>query len=304
MDNILTQSVKNTIAYFQVFNYFLNIEGLHEFLHSSTHVSIHELVKQIETENREVNGYLISNQELVKKTRRWAKSRRQKIKLQQEKFQASVKKMELAKKTARLLAKIPSVKLLAVSGNLAMMQADAPDDIDLFCITSRGTVWMTRLLASLLLVILGKKRMFGDRQVKNKICLNFLIDEDHLEMKKKNIFTAHEIVQMKVLFDKDNTCQKFLEKNSWVEKHLANWWQIHFSSKSQTSLFEGISDESFVEKITLSIFRFFEPVARFIQFEYMKRRITREIIKDGVLMFHPHDASRTVISKYRRLSSL
>lgn len=297
----VNDSIFSTIAYFQVFNYFLKVNELHEYLHTQIDVSIHELIKQIESENREVNGYIISNQELVKKTRRWAKNRRQKIKLQKEKFQASVKKMELAKKTARLLAKIPSVKLLAVSGNLAMMQADSSDDIDFFCITSRGTVWIVRLLASLLLVILGRKRMFGARHVKNKICLNFLVDEDHMEMKKKNVFTAHEIVQMKILYEKNGIYEKFLKRNSWAEKHLANWWQTHAHFETQANLFESISEKNLAENIILNVFRFFEPAARFIQLQYMKRHITREVIKDGCLMFHPKDASRAVLSKYRRL---
>ena len=66
----------------------------------------------------------------------------------------SEKKFLIAKKAARILFKIPTIKFVGVTGSLAMMNANENSDIDLMIITSRGTLWLSRLVILVLLVIL------------------------------------------------------------------------------------------------------------------------------------------------------
>lgn len=294
----LQKSISDTIAYFQVFNYFLKVEELEIYLHSENVVSKQEIINELLKEKRLINNYAIFLSEENQKTRKRKRLRQKKIKIQEKKFVESEKKIILAKKITSILKLIPSIKLIAVSGNLAMMNADKSDDIDLFLIASSGTAWTTRLIASLFLIALGKKRMFNDKKVKNKICLNFILDEDNLCLVKKNLYSAHEVAQMKIIFDKNKTYDKFLRENYWLKNHLANFWAAQDFSMQETLFSE---EESEIEKITSHIFRLFEPLTRFLQFQYMKRKITKETVKKGIMMFHPRDYGKEIMAKYKRM---
>ena len=64
-----------------------------------------------------------------------------------------------------------------------MDNAGEKDDIDLFVITSKGTLWITRLLLVSLLIFMGQYRGRGKKE-SQKVCLNMLIDEVGLKFEK------------------------------------------------------------------------------------------------------------------------
>ena len=51
------------------------------------------------------------------------------------------------------------------------------------------------------------------------------LDERHLQIPKKeqDLFSAHEVCQLKVIWEKDGIYQKFLKENQWVRQFLPNW---------------------------------------------------------------------------------
>jgi hypothetical protein len=278
----LEKSIVSTFSYFKVFNYFLKIQDAHLFLHSKKVEKASEIKKVIVKNHWYKNDYLVILQ----------KDWRIYLKIQNKKYLASVSKMRLARKISNILKLIPSVKLIGVSGNLAMMNAGESDDIDLFLITKNGTAWITRLIVSLILIFLGKRRMYKSHDVNNKICLNCILDEKNMELSKKNIYSSHEIAQMKVIYEKHNTYSKFIKANNWGKSYLANFWNKKIIRKVA-------KNRNFIEIIFIKLFQIFEPLARFIQYQYMKRKITKEVVKKGVMMFHPRDYSNEILQKYK-----
>lgn len=115
--------------------------------------------------------------------------------------------------------------MVAVTGNLAMDNAEKNDDIDLLIVTARKRLWLTRLLTNFLVEIVANRRRPNDKEVKDKICLNMFLTEDHLKipLKEQNLFTAHEVCQLKLLWQRKNSYQKFIQKNLWSQKFLPNW---------------------------------------------------------------------------------
>ncbi len=130
-----------------------------------------------------------------------------------------------AKLVAIIFKIIPWVKLIGVSGALSMENAGAKDDIDLFVVTAKNRLWTSRLLMLGVLGILRLRRKSSDskRQAAGKVCLNLILEEDRLEQKRQDLYTAHEVLQMKLLWQRDNMYEKFLEINAWVFKFLPNW---------------------------------------------------------------------------------
>ena len=155
------------------------------------------------------NYYYLSNREKI-------------IQLRQKRAIISSEKIILAEKTAQLLRRIPFIKMIAVTGALAMKNSDEQDDIDLLIITQKNRVWLTRFLATVILEFLGQRRRPKESSCGNKICLNMYLDVSKLKIPKieQNLYSAHEVCQIKPIYNKDKIYEIFLISNSWVKRYL------------------------------------------------------------------------------------
>jgi predicted nucleotidyltransferase len=208
----------------------------------------------------------------------------------------SKRKLGKARKAAKILSFLPTVKMVAVTGALAMNNANEESDIDFLMITKKGSLWTTRFLAMMLLKVFGiPRRKYGDKSTKDKLCLNIWLDESDLAWRKKNrnIFTSHEISQIIPLINKDQVYEKFLSKNDWI----AGYWPNATSAKVGKE-----KKRKKIEKRGLVI-RFVEPLARKAQYWYMKDKITRETVTPARALFHPVDWASFVSLKLELYNS-
>lgn len=230
------------------------------------------------------------------------------VALRQKRRSWSRKKRRIAERVGKWLRQIPWVKLVALTGTLAMENANANDDIDLMLVTAANRLWATRLVALPLISLVAKRRkppdrrqmesasqLAGNRRWKDAICLNLLLDETALSLpqRQRNLYTAHEIAQVKVLWSRDNTDQKFRSQNSWTSQYLPN----SDDHTQQQSTRKRRNNET--------RFDWLERLARDLQLRHMSRRITRETISLHSAFFHPRDTASLVLARYqRRLRSL
>lgn len=213
----------------------------------------------------------------------------------------SERKIVIAKKASKALSLIPTIKMVGITGALAMKNADDSSDIDLMVVTAKETLWTTRMAAWIFLKILGFQiRKPQERNEKDKLCLNLWLDENDLvwEKEKRNIFTAHEIAQVEPLLNKDETYEKFIYENIWVKKFWPNAITVRQISniKNQVSRKSLIS---FIINTLLFIIKPIEPLAFKFQCLYMKKRITNETIAPTKALFHPLDWSKMVESRLK-----
>jgi hypothetical protein len=108
------------------------------------------------------------------------------------------------------------VKFVGVSGSVASEFASDQDDIDLFIVVRNDTVWIYRLF--LYLRNLGKDsiRSKGNPDVKNKLCINFLVEQRAMDF-ESDIFNLNELIYLKPLYNKNFIHVIFLS-NSWLEE--------------------------------------------------------------------------------------
>lgn len=200
-------------------------------------------------------------------------------------------KWRIAGRAARWLACIPTIQLVGVTGGLSMDNAGESDDIDLFLITAPHTLWISRMLAVVCMDLLGLRRKPLEKDVVNKICLNMFLSKRTLGMpiSERDCFSAHEILQMKPLWEQPRTYKDFLRANSWVQAYLPNAWK-----KAQST---RVTPVSCTPGLVLAVFQIFEIPARELQLWYMSRHRTSEVITDTMLRFHPKDARRWVKQK-------
>lgn len=287
----LQESILKTIIYSDIFDYPLTKDEIWRFLitEKDQKVSREEFDKALKNLPKKIsfkeNFYFLPKRDsLVNKRLRREKE--------------SQDKLALSEKIIFYLSFIPTIQFVGISGALAMKNSDKDDDIDLFVITKKNTIWITRFLILFLLEFLGKRRKRFDKNIKNKICVNFLIDEDNLNFsyKKQDLYNAHEIVQMIPFFEREDMYQKFLKTNTWVKNFLPNAVKhgIKNITQKQSEPFFNIVLCLFLSCSVL------EALIKRLQLWYMKKHITTEIISDDLLAFHPTDYRKIILNKYKK----
>lgn len=219
------------------------------------------------------------------------------IQVRNQRAACSVEKWNRARRVARLLRIIPTIQLVGITGGLAMNNASDDDDIDVFIVALPRTLWITRLLATILTDALGVRRHPNDRMITNKICLNMFVTRDALAVPKneRDLFTAHEVLQMIPLWNRNNIYQQFLQANRWVKTFLPNGWKQRFQAPStKLQIISKSKIQYFIFRYCLGFviwsLKFTEVPARVIQLWYMRKRHSTEVVSDKVIRFHPRDA--------------
>lgn len=206
---------------------------------------------------------------------------------------ASREKWEKVVAAGKILSFIPSIKMVAVSGSLAMGASWEEDDIDLFIITSRKTLWVSRLLSFLILNLLKVPlRRAGDSQKNDKLCLNFWLTEGKLSLGgPQNIYTAHEIFQIRPLLDKENIAYRFLEANSWARNFFPN--AIIDKRRDSRALWLRLGQE-----VATFFLRLFDYLSYRAQLWYMRKSRTSERVDREIAAFHPFDWDKTIANAF------
>ena len=279
----LLYSTLATLAYHDIFDYPLTLSEVRHLLvgKKATQAPVgQELARLVKAKKIGAkDGYF------------YLKGRAKTVNLRKQRSRWSKAKLKRASFFAQILKVIPTIKLVAISGALAMKNCHKDDDIDLVLITSAGSLWTTRFFANILL--LPFKRDPRGQKIANRACLNVFIDESDLKIRPQNLYFAHEICQMKPLWDRDGTYSRFIQANSWVKKYLPNWQPqavVNGKSKKIYSLFT----------INYSLLKPLEALAKWGQLAYMKSKITTEKIGKHQLFFHPADTGKWVMREYQK----
>ncbi|HTK03530.1 MAG TPA: hypothetical protein VL401_02050 [Alphaproteobacteria bacterium] len=235
--------------------------------------------------------YKIDSKDISKISKTKSKTR-----LQREKY--SLSKLKLAKKAAKILAKIPTIKFVGITGSLAMMNSNKDSDIDLMIITKTGTMWTTRLLVHcLLFTVHYPLRRPNIKKQKDMLCINLWLDENDLIWNKadRNIYTAHEIAQVVPLVNKNQTYEKFLWENKWILDFWPNAIDRELLAISNKPLEKPLIATGY--SLITSIV---EKIAFKLQYFYMRKKITRETITPTKALFHPQDWGKVVLEKLNK----
>ena len=187
--------------------------------------------------------------------------------IRRERAAASAELWPVAKRYGGLIARLPFVRLVGVTGALAMNNARPDDDIDLFILAQPGRLWLCRLFV-LGVVKLAARRGFV-------LCPNFLLSTNHLWLSERNLFTAHEVVQM-VPLQWNQWYRAFIEANGWVMDFLPN------ASAGQTAEARPGSKRPMPAGLVAGLLsaRIFDPLERW-EMQRKVRRLSRRLEREG-----------------------
>ncbi len=273
------KAVVRTLVYSDIFEFPLSYDELWRFLISPKPVSKKLFNKVL---NRQSQNFSVKN------GWHYLSQRESLIGTRLQRMKESARKIAYARQIVSRISFLPTIYLIGISGALAMENSDGQDDIDLFVITKTNTIWITRFVLTLILQVFGVRRNRNTKHAENTVCLNMFIDESAMAfpLEKRDLYTAHEIAQMKPLFDRGNTYQKFLSSNSWVKDFLPN----HSQKNAEFSVVPR-------PVLLLSALEF---LAKIVQLWYMRRHRTNETVNDHILAFHPLDYKEIVLKEYEK----
>ncbi len=205
---------------------------------------------------------------------------------------AGQKKWKLAYKTAKLLRSIPTIVFVGITGSLAVNNADENDDIDICVVAAKKTVWITRLLTTLIVEVFFRRRHPDTVQVRDTICLNMFLSEDALAMDQqhRDVYIAHELLQMVPVWERRSITKKLLRVNVWARRYY-----YHAYEEKKKSVVCRLSQHTQAEKL----WGIFERPVRWLQLLYMRSKRTTEILQADQIQFHPSDLRHSIIATYQ-----
>ena len=114
---------------------------------------------------------------------------------------------------ARIVGRLPFVRMVAVTGSLAVGAARERDDIDLFVVTADGRLWLTRAMT---MAVVRGARLRGLR-----LCPNYLIAASAIDLRDRSLYAARELVQM-VPVTGGEAYAELMAGNAWYRDYLPN----------------------------------------------------------------------------------
>lgn len=277
----MDECIIKTLAYFDIFDYPLTFSEIKKYLcckFDATDDEIYDVISLVPVIQESDGYYYLLGRSKIAQTRT-------------ERNSSSIPKHAKAQVIAKILSLIPTIEYIGISGSVAMNNATISDDIDLFFITRKNSLWLTRCIVSLVLSALKQKRSRKSRNFRDKICPNMFMSKDNLAfgMKRRTLYTAHEIVHLQTVFDRNDTYDHLMQKNKWIKNFFPNI-KFAFSQKGQHGFVQQLVDRAIIPV---------ERIIYFIQLFHMNKHKTGETISNRNAFFHPIDRQKIILDIYK-----
>jgi hypothetical protein len=126
--------------------------------------------------------------------------------------------LPIAEKGARLLFQFPFVRGVFISGSLSKRCAEKKEDVDYFIVTSANRLWIARTIMHLF------KKLTYLSGHQHRYCMNYYVDEEALEIREKNIFTATELITL-IAASGNGGVAGFFKANEWTTRFYPRYQQ-------------------------------------------------------------------------------
>ncbi|HYF61657.1 MAG TPA: hypothetical protein VD886_02520 [Herpetosiphonaceae bacterium] len=202
----LERAIVMTVAYADVFDYPLTSGEIHRYLAGVA--AAPAVVEAALRQGHLVAGTLAQSGPYVMLPGREAivETRRRRAAVAERMWPAAVF-------YGRMIGRLPFVRMVAVTGALAVSNVDPGADIDYLVITEPGRLWLCRA------IIIGLVRLAARRG--HILCPNYLLSERALALGQRSLYGAHELMQM-VPITGVPCYNRMRRANPWADELLPN----------------------------------------------------------------------------------
>jgi len=227
---VLRSSILKTLAYFDIFHYPLAAEDVCRYLdREASEEDVSQEMEAMVDEGRLFRTgpfYSLQNDPSLATRRLRGEAHADEL-------------LVIANRGARLLYQFPFVRGVCISGSLSKRCADDKADIDYFIVTKSNRIWIARTLLHLF------KKLTYLRGRQHRYCMNYFVDEEALEIKEKNIFTAIELLTLMPICG-NGGLTRFFQANEWTSQYLP-----HYNDRLRVALVDHASSwpKRMIEKL-------------------------------------------------------
>lgn len=258
----LEAGILRTVAYADVFDFPLTASEIHRFLievaatQTEVNAALHD-GRLIPAHLAQHGGYFMLPE------------RESLIEVRARRERSAEALWPIAHKYGRIIAKLPFVRMVAITGALAVDNPKDADDIDYLIITEPGRLWLCRAL------VIGVVKLAQQRG--DVLCPNFFLSERALHITNQDLFSAHELAQM-VPIAGDEPYQRMMKANRWMLDYLPN-------TNEQARRYEMLPvDRSVIKSGLEALMR--TPMGGAIERWEMRRKIAKLTQRLGDLQTH------------------
>lgn len=289
-----TNSIYNTLAFFDAQDLPLTPLEIRNYLGETSPLKVRgdkgELLFEIEkTIHSELSGKVEHRDGLY-----FLPGRQDLVSTRLDRYKISLLRFRKCRKFLSPLRFFPYLRVISISGSLALLNSTADSDIDLFIITKKNRIWLSRALVSLYFQILGQRRY--KNHVKNRFCLNHYVCEGQVITEDRNLYTAVEYSSLLPVLG-TGELENFWKANSWIKEYVSapafekNSYFFGFEFSAWQKILEGLLD------FTLA------PVLNYVLGLYQKHRIRKEdyiLVSDQELSFHPGSRGQNILAEFQK----
>jgi len=194
------------VAYSDVFDYALDFATLHRYLHG---------IKARPDETARVLGRVVRPSGAIARRHGFytLAGREELVAVRQRRAGYAARLWPRAIAWGRRIARLPFVRMVAVTGALAWSNVESDADVDFLIVTTPGRVWLVRALIALI----GRlSRLEGVH-----LCPNYVLSTSALELTDRNVYTAYELVHM-VPIAGHAMYRRLRRLNEWTDDYFPN----------------------------------------------------------------------------------
>ncbi len=196
----LSRAALEALAYSDIFDHPLRFDELHRYL--PIRADANELKIALDSFNEQIKFrdgfyFLVGRDEIVD--------------IRKEREARSKKLLPIALQYGRILGSLPFVRMVALTGSLAVLNISKNADFDYMLVAAKGRVWTARAFA---LLFNRMVRPFG-----HTICPNLIVSESALEWSQHDLYSARELIQMIPIAGMD-VYRDVMDANSWIAEFV------------------------------------------------------------------------------------
>ena len=198
----LAHAILQALTYSDIFDYPLRFDELHRYIPlradaDELSVTLDSMREQVEYQNE---FYFLAGRDEI-------------VDIRKEREARSRKLFPIALRYGKILGALPFIRMVALTGSLAVLNLSKNADFDYMLVTAKGRVWTARAFA---LALNRLARPFG-----HTICPNLIVSESALEWPLRDLYSARELIQMIPISGMD-VYQEVMKVNAWTREILPN----------------------------------------------------------------------------------
>ena len=176
--------------------------------------------------------------------------------------------LERDQRVLKLISNMPFVRMVALSGSLAHLNAEGSADLDLFVITAPHRVWSVTVATLVLTKVLGCRK---------HVCMNYVVSERALEIAPQDLFSANQIIHLRPMTG-HRLFERFVKANPFVRDFYPNFELGREYPKPQAP-----SPKPLIEQLlSLGAAQLLERVARSLYGWHLRRKAASWQSRDQV----------------------